>query len=379
MADLIIYGGTIITMDDSKTGKHDSNSSTESIAIKDGIIVAIGRKHQVLKSAGDKTCYVQLQDNQTLLPGLIEPHSHAIQQTLTKCSNTICSAYYYHSYNEIKALFNKTITAACSAGNKWCIFFGWDPEIINDLPQLNLDVLDSFSTDVAILVIGQSGHTFWVNRKAYELAGIHEDVVDPVGGHFVRDSGTGKLTGQMLEYAAVRMVYPENPNGLSEESTSLALDQQWNEYSSAGLTTVTDLMYMVNDVLESQVLKKSQSTDCPVRLALYQQDNQQDNEVFQENDKLWFAGVKLFADGSPHCGTAAIRGEYLHNELTQNLGFPAPPNSGIENYKPEELLKKVRYWHEKGKQIAIHAHGERAIEQSLDALEEVKRPVMMDQ
>ena len=28
---------------------------------------------------------------------------------------------------------------------------------------------------------------------------------------------------------------------------------------------------------------------------------------FKSNENLWVAGVKIIADGSPHCGTSAIR------------------------------------------------------------------------
>lgn len=371
MADLIIYGGTIISMDDIY---NHSDPHIEYVAIKQGKITHIGStRSDILKHADANTRYIELQGNQTLLPGFIEPHQHAIQQALTKCLYIPCSAYVYSSYSEITSLFQKTIAEIDPKSNNWCLFFGWDPEIISDLPELNFDVLDSFSTDIPIVVVGQNGHTSWANSKAFKLAGVCDGTDDPAGGRFVRDS-SGKLTGQMMEIAASRRVVPVTLPGLTADSFKDALDKQWREYASAGFTTVTDLMFIAgNELFETLLLKKAESQDCPVRLALYQKDIPclESRKVFPENDKIWVAGIKLFADGSPHCGTAALQEEYLHNEVTRALGFPEHPNCGTTNFTKGDFLGRVRFWHDKGEHIAVHAHGERAIGMTLDALEEV--------
>ena len=41
----------------------------------------------------------------------------------------------------------------------WALFFGWDPELIPSLPLLSADFLDKeFSSEVPVVVVGQSGH-----------------------------------------------------------------------------------------------------------------------------------------------------------------------------------------------------------------------------
>ena len=51
----------------------------------------------------------------------------------------------------------------------WAMFFGWDPELIPNMPTLSADFLDGFSTTFPVVVIGQSGHVAWVNHKAFEV------------------------------------------------------------------------------------------------------------------------------------------------------------------------------------------------------------------
>ena len=76
-ADYIFYGGSIITMEEGKP-------SVEALAVKGTIILAVGKRDEVFASAGPSTEFVHLNDRQTLLPGFIEPHSHAVMMASLK-------------------------------------------------------------------------------------------------------------------------------------------------------------------------------------------------------------------------------------------------------------------------------------------------------
>ena len=79
--------------------------------------------------------------------------------------------YDHHSYAEIKLLMENKIASLDPTAKPlpWALFFGWDSELIPDLPFLSKDVLNDFSTEIPICVIGQSGHVAWVNQKAFEV------------------------------------------------------------------------------------------------------------------------------------------------------------------------------------------------------------------
>ena len=81
------------------------------------------------------------------------------------------SGYYYDSYEEIKELMNTEIAKLDPGATPlpWAMFFGWDPELIPNMPTLSADFLDGFSTTFPVAVIGQSGHVAWVNHKAFEV------------------------------------------------------------------------------------------------------------------------------------------------------------------------------------------------------------------
>ena len=93
--------------------------------------------------------------------------------------------------------------------------------------------------------------------------------------------------------------------------------------------------------------------------------------VGQYSEKLWEAGLKLVADGSPHCGTAAVREPFMNTPLTETLGFPPAPSYGILNMESDALYDTIKRHHTEGKQFAIHCHGERSSEQVLKVYEQV--------
>jgi hypothetical protein len=75
-------------------------------------------------------------------------------------------------------------------------------------------------------------------------------------------------------------------------------------------------------------------------------------------DRIRINGVKLYADGSLGASTAALREPYSDD----------PSNSGLLRYRDEELAEVVGRADSAGYQVIIHAIGDRAVEQAIDAL-----------
>lgn len=162
-ADVIFFGGDIITMD-------ERQPTAEALAIKGDTILCTGNLDAVLALSGPRTQLIYL-NQQTLLPGFIEPHQHTIFMARYRRFVNI-SGYYYDSYEKIEAKMKDEIAMVDAKADRveWCVFFGWDPELVPDLPTLSADFLDELSHDVPIVVIGQSFHVAWVNHKAFEVS-----------------------------------------------------------------------------------------------------------------------------------------------------------------------------------------------------------------
>ncbi|SMB89917.1 hypothetical protein SAMN00808754_0227 [Thermanaeromonas toyohensis ToBE] len=76
-------------------------------------------------------------------------------------------------------------------------------------------------------------------------------------------------------------------------------------------------------------------------------------------------GYKVFLDGGLGARTAALTEEYSDD----------PGNYGLLNYSDETLLALVKRVHQKGKPIAAHAIGDRAIDQFLRVVRQSRHPL----
>ena len=110
------------------------------------------------------------------------------------------------------------------------------------------------------------------------------------------------------------------------------------------------------------------------RIAAYQQALTPDMTVEPmniENDRLWMAGVKIHADGSPFIGNIWLSQPYLDNEITRvNMNLP-PGHTGSVNYPQAHFEKMVRNYVSQGWQMTIHTQGDRTIDMVLDLLDEI--------
>ena len=135
-ADVIIIG-KIITM-------RDENDVAEALAISGDTILAVGSSKRVKDlHENTNTTIVTLGPNQTLMPGLIETHTHLLQMMGLK---TI-----YVDINGIDQEGNartKEDVESIIRGHNQCednregLFFGWDPELVEGLPALSKTKID---------------------------------------------------------------------------------------------------------------------------------------------------------------------------------------------------------------------------------------------
>ncbi|EDO32833.1 predicted protein [Nematostella vectensis] len=261
-ADTIFTGGNIFTMDDAKP-------KCEAVAVKGDTILAVGRKDDVFKFSGPSTTVIDL-EGKTMFPGFIEPHQHAIQAAIFSILPSI-SGYECFSYAEVKARIMKGISAVDPSQSPlgWGVTFGWDPELVRDLPALDAKfIAKEFSADIPVLIVAQNGHAAWCNHKAFEVAGIDSSVQDSSDAVYGREED-GSLSGEVWESGAILGLLSKMPKSPDADPKKLLTDQ-WKAYASYGFTTVTELAYTPNPPVDEIVVKMSHNKDCPIRLGLYQ-------------------------------------------------------------------------------------------------------------
>ena len=174
--DYIFYG-TIITM-------NEKYPEAEALAIKDDRIFAVGTKKEIKQLETTNTRVVNLGD-QVLMPGLIEAHTHAIDMVDLKTTFKDINGYDYHTHEAVETLITNEVEKAegnLAMKDKTIIFFGWDPELVPNMPTLTKEYIDNTYTHnkellsddqkVAVVIIGESYHIGWANQKAFDNARV---------------------------------------------------------------------------------------------------------------------------------------------------------------------------------------------------------------
>ncbi len=363
-ADLIFIGNNIITVD-------DKNPIIEALAVKDGKIVAVGAREDVLQWKGADTKIVEL-DDKTLIPGFIEPHSHPVLSALLYDFIDVSG---FNNPNG-KAVINKIREAVSNAEiGEWILAFGYDPILTRDLKALNADFLDKISTTNPIFVMIQSMHTAYVNHKALEIVGITKETPDPGGGgYFVKDDN-GNLTGMLIDQSAL---FPFILTALksSPKDNRMLLKKQFMRYAKAGYTTVgaAGIFPVFPNAMEI-VKEMVKGENSPIRMVLMntrQFIKRKDTINFGTgNDKLSNIGVKFWYDGSPYTGSMFLDMPYISSELMQ-IGLGVQEGTCGESVLSMEKLKKMgQRYHNAGWQIVVHGQGDRATREIMDIYESI--------
>ncbi len=70
-ADMVLYNGQVLAMDRDQP----PISVAQAVAIRDGLILAVGADDRILQMAGPNTVRVNL-DGKAVIPGVVDTHSH---------------------------------------------------------------------------------------------------------------------------------------------------------------------------------------------------------------------------------------------------------------------------------------------------------------
>ena len=356
---LIFTGGPIVTM-------NPAQPTAEALYIENGRIKGVGSLAD-MRSLAVGASEIDLNDT-TLMPGLIEPHSHPI--AAAQFAATIDASGFAHS-NRVQVM-QALRDGAATTNRDWVLAFGWDPVMIDDLEPPTLAELDAISPDKPLLILTQMMHDAYANTAAMEAAGIVGDVPNPPAGEYVRDA-SGKLTGTVREVGAIGVLFaamPPQPAGAND----LLLHQFSSEYAKAGYTTVATVGPVGNDSDPVALLKRrAANPQAPVQSIIYALPKQitKTQKPEQPNGAAPVVGVKFWMDGSPYAGGAAAAEPYVTSALTTERLHLKPGHRGAVMIPVEEYETQFADYHARGFQIATHVQGELAVERVLEVAERV--------
>ena len=372
----IFFNGDIITV-------NEAQGSVEALAIRDGIITAVGSRKEVLAMAGNEDAVI-LRDlnDKTLLPGLIDAHGHFSYTNRERAVANVASppTGTVQDIGDILSVLRSFRGEHPAA--TWLIGWGYDDSLLAEQRHPTRDDLDKLSTAIPILLRHVSAHLMVCNSRCLELAGIDADTTDPQGGHIRRVAGTREPDG-VLEEQAMNLVADVLPR-LSRETQLELLDSTQQYYAGYGITTIQEggagpaEIGLLTDAASRGLLYLDVVA---YPYVLYMGDRLGEYPPTQAySDHFRIGGIKVVLDGSPQGKTAWLSKPYL-----------SPPPGKAADYRgyptltDREVYKYIDFAFSTSSQVLVHANGDAAADQMIEAVHDAnlkygaadRRPVMI--
>ncbi|MPZ99988.1 MAG: amidohydrolase family protein [Dehalococcoidia bacterium] len=351
-ADIILSGGVVHTVD-------AQDSIAEAVAVSDGRILAVGSDAEVRATAGPSTRHVELR-GRSLTPGFIDAHAHFTGVGGAQYAID-CKAPGMDSISAIVEEVRKR--AEAQPAGTWIRGRGYDHSKLVEQRHPNRHDLDAVSPEHPVVLTRTCGHILAFNSKALELSGLPNDAADPDGGRYDRDTD-GTLLGVSYERANAPL---QAVSAISADETRTWLLAADRAYLASGGTSVHDAGGMAGmpvNIATDLVARD----EMHVRIYSFVTVNALDhphvpilNTGFRTgfgDARLRIGAFKVVTDGSSSGPTAATRDPYTSD----------PDDSGIAYWRQDDLDALIGRAHRAGWQCTVHAVGDKAIEQTLDAM-----------
>ena len=360
----IYYGGDIITMEGDKV------TYVEAVIERDGIIIYAGKKSGAVNNFAGETIEVNLK-GKTMMPGFIEPHLHPLIAAVL-LSGDIIAPHDWHvpdglkkgveGHDEYLKRLKESIT---KNGKKGEVFFIWGYHQLWH-GDLNREILNKISPDIAIGVLHRSFHELFVNDKAIEIFKIKEE-------DFKGNPQVEWEKGHFFEGGWMALAPKIAPQFLNPVRYKKGLEDMTILMKRNGITTIAEPGFPnVNFDMEYGLLKNEMDKNPPFdvynilnapQLKAMQGGSNKKAAEFMEaapgkyNTKNIFIlpkQVKLFADGAIYSLAMEMKEGYTD-------GFKGQWMTPLTDFE-----EQMNFYWDRGYKIHIHANGDLGIQRCID-------------
>ncbi len=362
IADTLYQNGNIITM-------NDSQPSVEAVAVKDGKILAVGTKKDVLKYKGDATRLIDL-EGRTMLPGFVDAHGHVMAGGLQALSANVLAPPdgKVKDIASLQQTLREWVAENEEAVKKigLIVGFGYDNSQLAELRHPLREDLDAVSKDVPIIVIHQSGHLIAVNSKALEVGGVTASTPNPTGG-IIQRREDGKEPNGVLEETAAFPLMLKLLGRVGPEGSATFVRAGTEMWARFGYTTAQDGRTVPNAVKTMKAVAAAGGFKIDV---VSYPDVLVDRELIKREvshtykNRFRVAGAKLTIDGSPQGFTA-----WRDRPYYKPIGNYPPGYRGYAAATPEQVNDAIDWAFANNIQINTHANGEASSDQLIAVIQ----------
>lgn len=363
-ADLVLLNGKIVTVDEAKP-------EVEALAVKDGLILAVGKTSTIKKYMSENTEVIDL-EGKLGVPGFIDAHGHFMSLGQSKMRLDLTRA---KNWDEIVQLVAEAVKKA--SPGEWILGRGWHQEKWDTTPEPNVDGLpyhhnlSRVSPENPVLLTHASGHSSIANAKAMELAGVTRGTPDPPGGEIVRDPkgnpiGVFRETAQGLVRIALSTYLASRPPEAARNEERRAVELAAEECLEKGVTGFHDAGVSFKTIDLYRELAEAGKLGIRLYVMIGEGNESlkksiSDYRIIRAGDNhLTVRSIKRVADGA-----LGAHGAWLFEPYTD-----LPTSVGLNTYPIDALRETAEIAIENDFQLCVHAIGDRANREVLNVYEE---------
>lgn len=357
-ADLLMFNGHMITMD-------PGLRTASVLAARGQDIVYVG--HDLKEAAKLVSAEAVRRDlkGHTVVPGLIDGHAHLISEGLRLGQVSVSNKAKAEALAIVRAEADR-----CGPG-QWIHGYGWNQQEWPDEEWPTKEELDAVAPLNPVVLDRLDKHSLWASSLALKAAGLTGHSPDPAGGELLRRP-SGELTGIVVGTAmkAVWAVIPAK----SREGLTEALMRAQAEYLGFGLTSIVEAGATMDNLAVMRLAYEAGQLKLRIRAMLLAYSGDDERYLASGGvrhhglygERFSIEGIKIHFDGSLGSRSAWLLEDYADR----------PGHRGSHAYSLEELTAKMELARDHDLAISVHAIGDAAVRQTVEAMETVltRRP-----
>ena len=354
--DLAFINANVYTVDEAKP-------RAQAVVVRGDSIVYVGDNSGAQALIGESTAVHDL-GGQLLLPGFIDTHAHPVY------GGGFVTALSLDTWAEVDDWVEAIAEYAAANRDKDILFgYGFLATTFGPIGPTR-QLIDAVVPDKPVLIMDEGFHAAWANTAALEALNITQDTPDPVPGYsYYKRDENGDATGYLLEDTAEMAMDALDVinDEVIYEGTGIIVDIM-NAY---GVTAVFDAGVMGDFDTAKSVLERLE-TDGELTVRIVGSSRPETEEEFAQAVSVaehWRANFKgtYFHYNTlkiPHDGTVEGRTAAMFEDYQGE-----PGNSGQTVFTEDQLVAMITDAASRNIDVHVHALGERAIHETLNAIE----------
>ena len=361
-ADWVFTNAKVYTLDASQPW-------VSAVAVAGDKIVYVGSDTAAQRWVGEATTRIDL-GGRVLLPGFIDTHVHPLS------GGAYAAALSLDTFADVDTWVT-AIADYAGANPRAKVIFGYGFLATTFGPAgPDKKLIDAVVADRPVLIMDEGFHAAWANSAALDALGITAATIDPQPGYsYYKRDASGAPTGYLLEATAGLAM--EKLDVITADSVMAGTKQLLGIMNGYGVTGAFDAGALIDPAIVAQTLKQLEQDDAlSLRLVGAYYPSNSDTaqaaatavaDTLRWRDEVRGAGyhyntLKIPYDGTVEGRTAAMFEDYQGE----------PGNKGETLFSPAELESMITGASEHNLDVHIHALGERAVHDTLNAIEKAR-------